>query len=442
MSLMEARVHIRALEATLTAKDQELQQVIKKELTQAQELIASLPSDQQNVSAESVSQKPLVANVPPSVTTPNLQVRTSSESLPARASSESFLSVSGVTGIFNKLRRGSMLFEKSPDAASISTAATTTSEKLPLEEKSVANIPKSIAASIEACREWFQSAETFDFFISYRVATEAKIAMELYFRLKDQRIIDEYGHSRQIRVFWDKERMLEEGTGLERRICSRAQESRCVLMLVSPGAIEGMTKSNQFGDNVLLEWETAAMAGQRSICVPQPVNDIGPACATDISKVLTMPNLCSFSLSENPLGDQAIISICQGVVASGKSSFVNLELRKTNILDAAADSLICRLLEVEQGVTVKLDSIHGMMRVELPKKHPLAGVFLTKMCDAFFILDPDDVRRVDEYLRKEKITTFEEELLQNPDWCLKHVCCYIPEPEELYKRVKEVLDDT
>ncbi|KAJ3003775.1 UNVERIFIED_CONTAM: hypothetical protein HDU68_005503, partial [Siphonaria sp. JEL0065] len=100
---------------------------------------------------------------------------------------------------------------------------------------------------------------------------------------------------------------------------------------------------------------------------------------------------------------------------------------------SSADSLFCRLLEVEQGVTVKFDSIHGIMRVELPKKHPLAGVFLLlkKMRDAFFILDPDDVRRVDEYLRKEKITTFEEELLRNPDWCLKHVRCYIPEPEEL-----------
>ncbi|ORY29256.1 hypothetical protein BCR33DRAFT_772567 [Rhizoclosmatium globosum] len=104
----------------------------------------------------------------------------------------------------------------------------------------------------------------------------------------------------------------------------------------------------------------------------------------------------------------------------------------------SADSLFRQLLEVENGVTVKLDSVHGMMRIELPKKHPMAGVFAKKLRDAIFILNPEDVKRVDEYLRT-KGTTFEEELLRNPDWCLKRVRRSIPSSDILYDRVNELL---
>ncbi|KAJ3025930.1 UNVERIFIED_CONTAM: hypothetical protein HDU68_006460 [Siphonaria sp. JEL0065] len=295
MSLMEARVHIRDLEAALIAKDEELQ-FIKNQLNEAHERIASLPTDQNQypvtTPTELVSQTPPVTKAPDVVLpTPSLPVRSSSEFLPPRASSESFLSVSAVTGIFNKLRRGSMLFDApSPEVvhitsipgtypnneAAASTMPAITIEKVPLEEKTVSTVSKPIglpddpAASIEACGEWFQSADTFDFFISYRVATEARIAMELYFRLKDQRIIDEYGHSRQVRVYWDKE-CLKKGQDWRDGFVQGLKNSRCILMLVSSGAMEGLKKSNQYADNVLLEWETAVMAGKKSICVPQPV---------------------------------------------------------------------------------------------------------------------------------------------------------------------------
>ncbi|KAI8607535.1 hypothetical protein BC830DRAFT_121825 [Chytriomyces sp. MP71] len=42
-------------------------------------------------------------------------------------------------------------------------------------------------------------------------------------------------------------------------------------MLVSAGVTENMVWSGENTDNVLLEWETAVMAGQKGICVPQPV---------------------------------------------------------------------------------------------------------------------------------------------------------------------------
>ncbi|KAJ3380728.1 hypothetical protein HDU84_005627 [Entophlyctis sp. JEL0112] len=130
------------------------------------------------------------------------------------------------------------------------------------------------SAFISATGEWFESEHTYDFFISYRVATDSKVAMELYFRLKDQRVVDEFGQSRHVRVYWDKE-CLKKGQDWHDGFVDGLKNSRCVLMLVSPGAIEMMAKSHSGADNVLLEWETCIAAGQKDICVPQPlfIND-------------------------------------------------------------------------------------------------------------------------------------------------------------------------
>ncbi|KAJ3070159.1 hypothetical protein HDU99_002751, partial [Rhizoclosmatium hyalinum] len=73
------------------------------------------------------------------------------------------------------------------------------------EQAKRSGFPDDPSASLKACGEWFQSAETYDFFISYRVASDARVAMELYFRLSNQRVVDEYGYSRQVKVYWDKE---------------------------------------------------------------------------------------------------------------------------------------------------------------------------------------------------------------------------------------------
>ncbi|KAI8828157.1 hypothetical protein BJ741DRAFT_437574 [Chytriomyces cf. hyalinus JEL632] len=65
-------------------------------------------------------------------------------------------------------------------------------------------------------------------------------------------------------------------------------------MLVSGGAAEPMVWSNENADNVLLEWETAVMAGQKNICVPQPVfindNLKGIKGLDDASKFLKSEN--------------------------------------------------------------------------------------------------------------------------------------------------------
>ncbi|KAI9347589.1 hypothetical protein BDR26DRAFT_854346 [Obelidium mucronatum] len=285
LSLMEARVHIRDLEAVLETKEEKLR-ILTKELSGAQELVASLQSQ---VSAASTPPPAANQQVPSVVV---LESESIAGTPVPRASSESTLSVAA--NLFQKIRRGSMMFSASTAATAETGAvqpvipgsfpATIKEPPVPSVEPPKAaataaaaaatvvsaGLPDDKSAFLDACGEWFQGAETYDFFISYRVATEARTAMELYFRLKDQRIIDEYGHSRQVRVYWDKE-CLKKGQDWRDGFVQGLKNSRCVLLLVSAGAMEGMKRSHSSPDNVLLEWETAVMAGHKSICVPQPV---------------------------------------------------------------------------------------------------------------------------------------------------------------------------
>ncbi|KAJ3004701.1 UNVERIFIED_CONTAM: hypothetical protein HDU68_004936 [Siphonaria sp. JEL0065] len=106
---------------------------------------------------------------------------------------------------------------------------------------------------------------------------------------------------------------------------------------------------------------------------------------------------------------------------------------------SSADSLFLKLLDFEDGVRVLQDSIHCMMRLDLSKKHPMFGAFFKALRDAIFIIDEEDKIQLDDFLRRKQNTTFEEELLRNPDWVLKRCRRYIPLSDELYRRVKEVL---
>ncbi|KAJ3004400.1 UNVERIFIED_CONTAM: hypothetical protein HDU68_005127, partial [Siphonaria sp. JEL0065] len=58
---------------------------------------------------------------------------------------------------------------------------------------------------------------------------------------------------------------------------------------------------------------------------------------------------------------------------------------------------------------------------------------------AMFIIDEEDRTQLDDYLRRKRNTTFEEELLRNLDWVLKRCRRYIPLSDELYRHVKKVL---
>ncbi|KAJ3080004.1 hypothetical protein HDU99_009542, partial [Rhizoclosmatium hyalinum] len=277
----EAKVQdIVAVKASLSQRDQELA-VTRKELSDAKERILSLTTQldaaNQRITAQEVAKAQLAAGLPSPI---------------ARPSTPTGL----VSGIIGQLRRSSAMFgtqepvatvptlspvaekqDKNAIPASVTSAsetktgpqtATAAADSKPDTE--IAGLPDDPSASLQACGEWFKSAETFDFFISYRVATDARVAMELYFRLKDQRIVDEYGHSRQVKVYWDKE-CLKKGQDWRDGFVQGLKNSRCVLMIMSVGAAERMKESDKKGDNVLLEWETAILAGKKNICIPQPV---------------------------------------------------------------------------------------------------------------------------------------------------------------------------
>ncbi|KAJ3072618.1 hypothetical protein HDU98_003249 [Podochytrium sp. JEL0797] len=87
------------------------------------------------------------------------------------------------------------------------------------------------------------------------------------------------------------------------------------------------------------------------------------------------------------------------------------------------------------------DALHGMQRIEIPKKHPMFGVFYKALRDAMFVVDEVDKVRLDEYLRSQENTTFEKELLRNPDRVLKHVKRRIPVASDLYERLTTLLTE-
>ncbi|KAJ3298680.1 hypothetical protein HDU79_008173 [Rhizoclosmatium sp. JEL0117] len=269
-----------AVKASLSERDQELA-ATRKELSDAKERILSLTTQldaaNQRITAQEIAKAQLAAGLPSPI---------------ARPSTPTGL----VSGIIGQLRRSSAMFGTQEQATTVPTlspvaekqdknavpasvasssenktgaqTATTAADSKP--ETEIVGLPDDPSASLQACGEWFKSAETFDFFISYRVATDARVAMELYFRLKDQRIVDEYGHSRQVKVYWDKE-CLKKGQDWRDGFVQGLKNSRCVLMIMSVGAAERMKESDKKGDNVLLEWETAILAGKKNICIPQPV---------------------------------------------------------------------------------------------------------------------------------------------------------------------------
>ncbi|KAJ3066838.1 hypothetical protein HDU98_009903 [Podochytrium sp. JEL0797] len=281
MSLLEAQLVIRELSKELVVKEQELK-AKQQELEEKDLVISELRESAESFTnklneTSSVSETQAVARNPPTPTVATTMDSVSGLLGKIRCTSGSFFNpllgsrppaaTSAETGIQPLV--GQMV----PDASS--TSKKTPAPATPASKESTTPDPKfgspdDPSASVTACSDWFQCAETYDFFISYRVATDAHTAMELYFRLINQRISDEYGQTRQVKVYWDKE-CLKKGQEWHVGFVEGLKNSRCVLMLMSPGTLEGFQSSNARMDNVLLEWETAILAARKYLCVAQPV---------------------------------------------------------------------------------------------------------------------------------------------------------------------------
>ncbi|KAJ3110621.1 NACHT, LRR and PYD domains-containing protein 14 [Phlyctochytrium bullatum] len=100
----------------------------------------------------------------------------------------------------------------------------------------------------------------YDFFISYRVASDSNLARELNLQL------NLLGY----KAFLDQVE-LKDGEDWRKGFVNGLKRSKVVVLLVSKGCIERMKTSDINIDNVLLEWETAICAEQLGLCSVIPV---------------------------------------------------------------------------------------------------------------------------------------------------------------------------
>ncbi|KAJ3072909.1 hypothetical protein HDU98_002663 [Podochytrium sp. JEL0797] len=119
-----------------------------------------------------------------------------------------------------------------------------------------------LAAMKQAKSHWREFAERkYDYFISYRVSSDAPLAKEMYFRLRLMASND--------RVFLDSEK-LKDGNDWTEGFSTGLKHSKIVVLIVSDGSLERMKHANESQDNVLLEWENAILAAAEAQCAVLP----------------------------------------------------------------------------------------------------------------------------------------------------------------------------
>ncbi|KAJ3129904.1 hypothetical protein HK098_007658 [Nowakowskiella sp. JEL0407] len=144
----------------------------------------------------------------------------------------------------------------------------------------------------------------YDFFISAS-PSESRLAMELYFRLQlhedsPSSELDEYQPITmpfRKRVFYDTE-TLSSGEDWRSGINRGLKRSKCIVLLISRSALNGMKNSDTHINNVLLEWEMALLSYQKSKCVLVPVFIGENGNRFDVGELLS-PNLPSMRFSPN-----------------------------------------------------------------------------------------------------------------------------------------------
>ncbi|KAJ3240457.1 hypothetical protein HDU78_002306, partial [Chytriomyces hyalinus] len=166
-------------------------------------------------------------------------------------------------------------------------------------------------AANAACADWpkFEDAYNYRFFISYRVDSDARLALDLFLQLqlscltgllstKRDGISTDLGKEK---VFLDRECLIM-GEDWRDGFVEGLKRSQVIILLISEGCLKRMKQSDQYQDNVLLEWETALMAERASKCRIFPVylnscrKDIDPMSYPSVRpKTVYGRNSCSLS---------------------------------------------------------------------------------------------------------------------------------------------------
>ena len=89
---------------------------------------------------------------------------------------------------------------------------------------------------------------------------------------------------------------------------------------------------------------------------------------------------------------------------------------------------------------VHLDVFHAMQRITVPQNHVFHTQFYRQLSNAFFLLNPTDVKAVSEALQENYGVSFRSQLAANPRWIHERVRRYIPGPVLLAKRLTMVLE--
>ena len=88
------------------------------------------------------------------------------------------------------------------------------------------------------------------------------------------------------------------------------------------------------------------------------------------------------------------------------------------------------------------DPIHAIWRVtkQIPRHHPLKSRFCRAISEAIFKIYHEDKEKLDQFLKTEKNSSFQDTYNKNPRWVLRRVRRKIVPVEELVDNLKNMLD--
>ena len=252
-------------------------------------------------------------------------------------------------GITNPKHRESLLVSLVVRNIDIPTHVTTTPRKLMGDLFAIQGIsldPSDIEAVVTKITHAIGSGggdgvNSFDVFISYRVATDADLAEKLYIYLK----------TRGIHAFLDK-RCLKDGEKWKVGFFKGLLRSRKFLCLVSSDALASVrdTTKNHIYDNVLLEYETAFMIKKllEDVNVDMANSYIIPVFVAKLLGGGMLEKFSDFDLTKYP---NSVTAIAEDSSAGPEDNVMFLlidEFIAAYAEEALAEMLMYRALEVQE----------------------------------------------------------------------------------------------
>lgn len=107
----------------------------------------------------------------------------------------------------------------------------------------------------------------------------------------------------------------------------------------------------------------------------------------------------------------------------------------TNIQDHNVSPLNTSNISIPSRVLK--DAFHVMDMIKIPLTHGMSKDFMRRFRDILFVVDLEDKQNIEQYLET-KNTTWDECMLENPDFIMKRTRRYIPPPTELVTALEKL----